>query len=261
MGKLNGKAALVTGAASGIGLEIARSMAREGAAVAIADIAIDAARAASDALEREGARAFALAMDVTSEAQVDTGVARTVERFGRLDILVSNAGVQIIAPIHECSFEDWRKLIGVHLDGAFLTTRAALRHMYARDGGGTILYLGSVHSKIASPLKAPYVSAKHGIAGLARTVAKEGAAHGVRSNVICPGFVRTPLVERQIPQLAKENGISESDVIKNIMLKETVDGEFTTTQDVADIAVFLAAFPTNALTGQSIVVSHGWLMQ
>jgi 3-hydroxybutyrate dehydrogenase len=261
MGKLDGKSALVTGAASGIGLEIARSMAREGAAVAIADIVIDAAKAAANALEREGARAFALAMDVTNEAQVDAGVAQTVQTFGRLDILVSNAGVQIIAPIHELSFEDWRKLMGVHLDGAFLTTRAALRHMYARDGGGTILYLGSVHSKLASPLKAPYVSAKHGILGLARTVAKEGAAHGVRSNVICPGFVRTQLVERQIPQLAKQNDISESDVIKNIMLKDTVDGEFTTTQDVADIAVFLAAFPSNALTGQSIVVSHGWLMQ
>ncbi len=261
MGKLSGKTALVTGAASGIGLEIARSMAREGAAVAIADIATDAAAAAVHALESEGAHTFALAMDVTSEAQVDAGIAQTVQRFGRLDILVSNAGVQIIAPIHECSFEDWRKLIGVHLDGAFLTTRAALRHMYTREGGGTLLYLGSVHSKLASPLKAPYVSAKHGILGLARAVAKEGAAHGVRSNVICPGFVRTPLVERQIPQLAQENGISESDVIKNIMLKETVDGEFTTTQDVADVAVFLAAFPTNALTGQSIVVSHGWLMQ
>ena len=261
MAKLSGKHALVTGAASGIGLEIARSMAREGAAIAIADIAIDAAKAAASELERGGARAIALAMDVTSEAQVDAGVAQTVEAFGRLDILVSNAGVQIIAPIHELRFEDWRKLIGVHLDGAFLTTRAALRHMYARPGGGSILYLGSVHSKLASPLKAPYVSAKHGILGLARAVAKEGAAHGVRSNVICPGFVRTPLVERQIPELAKENGISETEVIKNIMLKETVDGEFTTTQDVADIAVFLAAFPTNALTGQSIVVSHGWLMQ
>jgi 3-hydroxybutyrate dehydrogenase len=261
MAKLSGKSALVTGAASGIGLEIARSMAREGAAVAIADVASDAAKSAASEIEADGARAIAIAMDVTNEAQVEAGVAQTVDAFGRLDILVSNAGVQIIAPIHECSFADWRKLIGVHLDGAFLTTRAALRHMYVRRGGGSILYLGSVHSKLASPLKAPYVSAKHGILGLARAVAKEGAEHGVRSNVICPGFVRTPLVERQIPQLAKENGISESEVIKNIMLKETVDGEFTTTQDVADVAVFLAAFPTNALTGQSIVVSHGWLMQ
>ncbi len=181
--------------------------------------------------------------------------------LGGLDILVSNAGVQHIAPIHELSFADWRRLIAVHLDGAFLTTRAALRHMYAHHVGGSIIYIGSVHSKEASPLKAPYVSAKHGILGLCRTVAKEGAAFGVRSNVICPGFVRTPLVERQIPEQAQALGISESDVIKNVMLKETVDGEFTTTQDVAELAVFLAAFPTNALTGQSIVVSHGWCME
>src|SRR5207245_8049588 len=116
-------------------------------------------------------------------------------------------------------------------------------------------------SKEASKLKAPYVTAKHGLLGLARVVAKEGAEHGVRANVICPGFVRTPLVDKQIPEQAKELGISEEQVIKTIMLKETVDGEFTTTQDVARTATFLASFPTNALTGQSIVVSHGWFMQ
>ena len=110
-------------------------------------------------------------------------------------------------------------------------------------------------------LKAPYVAAKHGLIGLAKVVAKEGAKHNVRANVICPGFVRTPLVEKQIPEQAKALGISEAEVIKNVMLKETVDGEFTTTQDVAQTAIFLAAFPTNALTGQSITVSHGWHMQ
>jgi len=259
--RLSGKVALVTGAASGIGLEIARALACEGAAVSIADIAVDGARAAASAIEADGGRASAIEMDVTSEASVDAGVERTVASLGGLDILVSNAGVQHIAPIHELSFADWRRLIAVHLDGAFLTTRAALRHMYAHHAGGSIIYIGSVHSKEASPLKAPYVSAKHGILGLCRTVAKEGAAFGVRSNVICPGFVRTPLVERQIPEQALALGISESDVIKNVMLKETVDGEFTTTQDVAQLAVFLAAFPTNALTGQSIVVSHGWCME
>jgi 3-hydroxybutyrate dehydrogenase len=121
--------------------------------------------------------------------------------------------------------------------------------------------MGSVHSKEASPLKAPYVAAKHGLVGLAKVVAKEGAAHGVRANVICPGFVRTPLVERQIPEQARALGIPESEVVKSIMLKETVDGEFTTVQDVADVAVFLAGFPSSALTGQSVVVSHGWHMQ
>jgi 3-hydroxybutyrate dehydrogenase len=121
--------------------------------------------------------------------------------------------------------------------------------------------MGSVHSKEASLLKAPYVTAKHGLIGLSKVVAKEGAGHGVRSNVICPGFVRTPLVDKQIPEQARELGISEDEVIKTVMLKETVDGEFTAVDDVAHVAVFLASFPTNALTGQSIVVSHGWSMQ
>ena len=200
-------------------------------------------------------------MDVTNEQQVDAGVARTVEHFGKIDILVSNAGIQIVAPIDEFEFASWKKLLSIHLDGAFLTTRAVLRHMYKQGTGGSIIYMGSVHSKEASVLKAPYVTAKHGLIGLAKVVAKEGAKHGVRANVICPGFVRTPLVDKQIPEQAKELGISEAEVIKNVMLKETVDGEFTTVADVAETAVFFASFESNALTGQSLVVSHGWFMQ
>ena len=176
-------------------------------------------------------------------------------------ILISNAGIQIVKPLVDFPFTDWKKLLAVHLDGAFLTTRAALRHMYKQGRGGSVIYLGSVHSKEASVLKAPYVTAKHGLEGLAKVVAKEGAAHGVRANVICPGFVRTPLVEKQIPEQAKELGISEAEVIKKIMLKETVDGEFTTVADVAAVALFFAGFESNALTGQSMVVSHGWFMQ
>jgi 3-hydroxybutyrate dehydrogenase len=149
--------------------------------------------------------------------------------------------------------------MSVHLDGAFLLTRAALRHMYAGQGG-TLLYMGSVHSMEASPLTAPYVAAKHGLLGLCRAVAKEGAGHGVRSNIICPGFVRTPLVDKQIPEQARELGISEEEVIRNVMLKNTVDGEFTTVEDISELAVTLAAFPSAALTGQSVVVSHGWHM-
>ena len=152
-------------------------------------------------------------------------------------------------------------MLAIHLDGAFLTTRACMREMVKSGNGGSIIYMGSVHSHEASPLKAPYVAAKHGLIGLAKVVAKEGAKNKIRSNVICPGFVRTPLVDKQIPEQAKSLNISEADVIKNVMLKDTVDGEFTTTQDVAQTAIFLAAFPTNALTGQSIVVSHGWFMQ
>jgi 3-hydroxybutyrate dehydrogenase len=199
-------------------------------------------------------------MDVTNEEQVNAGVAKTVQQYGKVDVLVSNAGIQIVAPMDEFKFADWKKLLAIHLDGAFLTTRAALRQMY-KQKSGSIIYMGSVHSKEASVLKAPYVTAKHGLIGLAKVVAKEGAAHGVRANVICPGFVRTPLVDKQIPEQAKELGISEQDVIKNVMLKETVDGEFTTVDDVAETALFLASFGSNALTGQSLIVSHGWFME
>jgi len=158
-------------------------------------------------------------------------------------------------------FADWKQLLAIHLDGAFLTTRAVLPHMYKQGSVCSIIYMGLVHSKEALVLKAPYVTAKHGLIGLAKVVAKEGAKHKVRANVICPGFVRTPLVHKQIPEQAKELGISEAVVIKNVMLKETVDGEFTTVQALAETALFLAAFDSNALTGQSLVVSHGWFMQ
>ena len=258
-GRLVDKVAVITGAASGIGKEIALTFAREGAKVVIADLDRKAAEQAAFEIDPTARRAIGIAMDVVNEEQVEAGMARAVEAFGRLDVLVSNAGVQFVAPLVEFEFERWKKLLSIHLDGAFLTTRAALRQMNSQNSG-SIIYMGSVHSKEASPLKAPYVTAKHGLIGMAKVVAKEGAAHGVRSNVICPGFVRTPLVEKQIPEQARELGISELDV-KTMMLKETVDGEFTTVQDVADVALFLAAFPSNALTGQSVVVSHGWFMQ
>lgn len=258
---LENKVAIVTGAASGIGREIATAFLAAGAKVAIADLRADAAGAAAAELDPSGERALAVAMDVVDEAQVDAGVDHVASHFGSVDILVSNAGIQIVSPLQDFQFADWRRLIAIHLDGAFLTTRACLRHMYAQGKGGSIILMGSVHSKEASVLKAPYVTAKHGLIGLAKVIAKEGAKHGVRSNVICPGFVRTPLVDKQIPEQAAELGITEAEVVSKVMLKDTVDGEFTTLDDVARTAVFLAAFPTNALTGQSIVVSHGWSMQ
>ena len=258
--RLKDKVAIVTGAASGIGHEIAKTFAAEGARVVIADLNQKAADAAATEIG-DKSKAIGVVMDVTNEEQVDSGVARTVEQFGKVDVLVSNAGIQIVAPLDEFKFADWKRLLSIHLDGAFLTTRAVLRQMYKQGKGGSIIYMGSVHSKEASVLKAPYVTAKHGLIGLAKVVAKEGAKHGVRANVICPGFVRTPLVDKQIPEQAKEIGISEADVIKNVMLKDTVDGEFTTVADVAETAVFFAGFESNALTGQSLVVSHGWFMQ
>jgi 3-hydroxybutyrate dehydrogenase len=258
---LEGKVALITGAASGIGKRIAEVYAQNGAAVAIADLNLDGANATAQELVGKGGKAIGVKMDVTSEAEVDAGVAAVVKAFGKVDILISNAGIQIVKPVEEFTYDEWKKMLAIHVDGAFLTTRACLKDMYARGQGGAIIYMGSVHSHEASKLKAPYVTAKHGLLGLARVVAKEGGPKGVRANVICPGFVRTPLVEKQIPEQAKEFGISEADVIKNIMLKDTVDAEFTTVDDVANLALFLAAFETNALTGQSITVSHGWHMQ
>jgi 3-hydroxybutyrate dehydrogenase len=255
------KVAVVTGAASGIGKQIATVFFQNGAKVVIADLNLESAQAVATELDPSGRRAIAVAMDVTNEEQVDTGIAAAADKLGGIDILVSNAGIQIVAPVDSFDFANWKKMLAIHLDGAFLTTRACLKLMYAQKRGGSVIYMGSVHSKEASVLKAPYVTAKHGLIGLCKTVAKEGAAHGVRANVICPGFVRTPLVEKQIPEQARELGITEDQVIKNVMLKETVDGEFTTVDDVAQTALFLAAFPSNALTGQSIVVSHGWFMQ
>jgi 3-hydroxybutyrate dehydrogenase len=259
--RLTNRVALVTGAASGIGKEIARTFVREGAKVAIADLNQAGADAAAAELGGSERRAIGIAMDVTSEEQVEAGLAKAIKAFGRLDILVSNAGIQIVAPLDQFDFAKWKQMLAIHLDGAFLTTRAALKRMYQQGTGGSIIYMGSVHSKEASLLKGPYVTAKHGLVGLAKVVAKEGAKHGVRANVICPGFVRTPLVDKQIPEQARALGISEQEVVKNVMLKETVDGEFTTVQDVAEVAVLFAGFESNALTGQSLVVSHGWFMQ
>ncbi|SIT44425.1 D-beta-hydroxybutyrate dehydrogenase [Paraburkholderia piptadeniae] len=258
---LQNKVALVTGAASGIGEQCARKLASLGASVVIADLNLDAAQKVAESIVASGGKALAVAMDVTNEEAVNAGVDSAVKQLGGIDVLVSNAGIQIVAPIEDYSFADWKKMLAIHLDGAFLTTKAAIRHMYDSKRGGSIVYMGSVHSHEASKLKSAYVTAKHGLLGLARVVAKEGGPRGVRANVVCPGFVRTPLVEKQIPEQAKELGITEEEVVKNVMLKETVDGEFTTVDDVANTVAFLAGFESAALTGQSVIVSHGWSMQ
>jgi 3-hydroxybutyrate dehydrogenase len=258
---LKDKVALVTGAASGIGKACALKMAEQGASIVIADLNLEKSQEVANQIIASGGRALAVAMDVTDEAAVFAGIDSAVAQLGSIDVLVSNAGVQIIAPIEDFKFSDWKKMLAIHLDGAFLTTQAAIRHMYKSGRGGAIIYMGSVHSHEASKLKSAYVTAKHGLLGLCRAVAKEGGPKGVRANVVCPGFVRTPLVEAQIPEQAASLHITEEQVIKNVMLKDTVDGEFTTVDDVANTVAFLAGFETNALTGQSIIVSHGWHMQ
>jgi 3-hydroxybutyrate dehydrogenase len=260
MARFDKQVGIITGAASGIGKEIALRYAAEGGTPVIADLNLEAADATAAEIKGKGGDAFAVAMNVVDEAAVEKGVSDVMAKYGRIDLLVSNAGIQIVKPVVDFPFADWKKLLSIHLDGAFLTTKACLRHMYAAKSG-SVVYMGSVHSKEASKLKAPYVTAKHGLIGLCKVVAKEGAEFNVRANVVCPGFVRTPLVDKQIPEQAHELGISEADVIRNVMLKDTVDGEFTTTDDVADCVLFFAGARSNALTGQSIVVSHGWFMQ
>ncbi|QEA39602.1 3-hydroxybutyrate dehydrogenase [Pistricoccus aurantiacus] len=254
--KLDGKVAVITGGASGIGYQIAERFVEAGGRVAIADVNMDSAQEAASKL---GDQAMAVEMDVTNEQAVNDGVDKVAEKWGSIDILLSNAGIQIVHRVEDFPFEEWKKLTSIHLDGAFLTTKACIKHMY-KQNSGVLLYMGSVHSKEASPLKSAYVAAKHGILGLARVMAVEGAKYGVRSNVICPGFVETPLVKKQIPEQAENLGISEQEVRDNVMLGRTVDKEFTQTSDIAELALFLAAFPTNALTGQSVVASHGWYM-
>ncbi len=261
MMNLTSKRCMITGSASGIGKAIAERFVADGARVAIADLRFEAAQSTAEALTRMGpGEAIGIEMNVTDETAVNAGVQKMVDTWGGVDVLVSNAGIQIVHKLQDFPFEEWKKLLSIHLDGAFLTSKACLPHMY-KAGAGSIIFMGSVHSKEASPLKSAYVTAKHGLLGLCRVIAKEGAEHGVRANVICPGFVKTPLVEKQIPEQAKDLGISEEDVVNKIMLGGTVDKEFTTVEDVAEIAHVFAAFPTNALTGQSMIVSHGWFME
>jgi 3-hydroxybutyrate dehydrogenase len=258
--RLEGKSAVVTGSATGIGKAIAEGFVREGARVAIADLNLQGAESVAHQIRSRKATAIPVQMDVSSEKSVESAFENILKEFGSVDILLSNAGIQIINPIVDFPFADWQKIIAVHLHGAFLTTRAAMRSMIASGNGGCILYTGSIHSHIASPNKSAYVAAKHALSGLTKSVAKEGAKHKIRANLISPGFVRTALVEKQIPEQARQLGVTEAEVVKNVMLGATVDGEFTSLEDLAETAIFLAAFPTLALTGQSIVVSHGHFM-
>ncbi|WP_201532871.1 3-hydroxybutyrate dehydrogenase [Psychrobacter ciconiae] len=258
---LTGKVALITGAAAGIGRDIALTYAQAGAKIGVADINLDGARETVQMIKDNGGEALAINMDVREEDQVNSGTKELVDTFGGLDILVSNAGIQLIDPINKMSFDNWKRLLATHLDGGFLTTKAAVEYMYKDNKGGTIIYIGSIHAHDASLFKTPYITAKHGLLGLCRAVAKEGAPHNVRTHMISPGFVRTAMVNEQIPLQAKEKGITEDEVVNDIMLVNTLNKEFTTIEDVSQTALFLAAFPTNVFTGQSINASHGWCMR
>lgn len=256
------KVTIITGAASGIGKHMAEKFAEEGSYVVIADLNLDAASAvATEISDKYKIETMAIKMNVTDENEVNDGVEAVFKRFGKIDVLISNAGIQIISPIVDFEFDAWKRVVDIHLNGTFLTVRAAMRKMITQGTGGHILVTGSIHSVEASKNKSAYVAAKHAQLGFVRAVAKEGAEHNISANLIGPGFVKTPLVDKQIPEQAKTLGISEEEVVKKIMLGETVDGEFTTVEDVANVAVFLAGMDTNVLTGQSFLLSHGWHMQ
>jgi len=258
--RLQQRVALITGGDQGLGLGIAQAFAREGARVCIANRHLDAGQAAAAEICKAGGIAMAVAMDVSDEAQVDQAFAQCAQQWGSVDLLVSNAGVQHIEALRDLALADWQRMLAVHLDGAFLTTRATMRSIEKTGKGGNIIYIGSLYSITSARLKAPYITAKHGLVGLCQATAREGIDHGITCNIIEPGFIRTHLLEKQIPEQAKALGMSEDEVIKKLFLADTVDNCFTTVEEVAEAAVFLASFPTSALTGQSLAVSHGLVM-
>lgn len=253
------KSALITGAASGIGRACAVRMAQEGYGTVIADVNMAAASTLAEDLTAQGLSAAAVHMDVSSEQEVESGFDKMMELYGSCDLVLSNAGVQIVHPFDEYPFEDWKKMMAIHADGAFLVSRAAFRRMKASGKGGHIVFTGSVQSFVGSKLKEPYNFVKHGVAGLAKSIAREGAESHIYAYTICPSFIKTPLVEKQIPEQAASLGITEEDVVKNIMLRDTVDGEFTTVEEVANALAFLSS-DQGALTGQSLRLTHGWAM-
>ena len=250
--KLLNKVAIVTGAASGIGKGIATCFAREGAMLAIADLNHDAANATAREINAAGGKAMSVMMNVCDESSVNAGVAAVVANFGGVDILVSNAGIQIVHPIEDFPFAEWKKMLAIHLDGAFLMTKACLPHMYKSGRGGSVIYMGSVHSKEASILKAPYVTAKHGLIGLCKVLAKEGAMHGVRANVILPGLIDTPHVRTQIPGDAQQQAAVIADRNRRCPM-----GFMGSPWDIANAALFLVSDEARYITGAELVVDGG----
>lgn len=253
MSSLAGKVAIVTGAASGIGLAVAQDFARQGIRVTVSDI--DEERGQTVAATMEGARFQAA--DMTNPEEVKSLVSATIEAEGRVDILVNNAGIQHVAPIVEFPEEKWRQIIEIMLTAPFLLTRAVLPGMYERKWG-RIINIASVHGLRASAFKSAYVAAKHGIIGLTRVTALEGAAHGVTCNAICPSYVRTPLVEKQIAAQAKIHGIPESEVVEKIMVTEGAIKRLLEPEEVAQLVTYLCADAASGITGSAQTIDCGW---
>ena len=259
---LTNKSALVTGSTSGIGLAIARIYAANGANVTINGFgdaeAIEAERAG---IESEfGVKCRYSAADMTKPAEIAAMVAEAEAAFGSLDILVNNAGIQHVSPVEEFPIEKWDAILAINLSSAFHTIRAAVPGMKTR-GWGRIINTGSAHALVASPFKSAYVAAKHGIAGLTKTIALEVAQCGITVNAICPGYVWTPLVERQIPDTMKARGLTEEQVKRDVLLAAQPTKEFVTVEQVASLALYLAGDQAASITGTMLQMDGGWVAQ
>ncbi|BEV11303.1 3-hydroxybutyrate dehydrogenase [Asticcacaulis sp. DW145] len=256
---LTGKTALVTGSTSGIGLAIARKLASKGAKVMLNGM--------GDPTEIENLRAgmaseFGVEVafngaDLTKVEAIEALIADTTQKLGALDILVNNAGIQHVSPIEDFPVDKWNMIIALNLSAAFHTTRLSFKGMKDR-GWGRIINIASAHALVASPFKAAYVAAKHGIAGLTKTIALEGAEHGITCNAICPGYVLTPLVEKQIPDTAKARGLTEEQVIKDVLLAAQPTKKFVETDDIAELVLFLSSDAARSITGALQSIDGGW---
>jgi 3-hydroxybutyrate dehydrogenase len=250
---LSGKAALVTGAASGIGRAIAEDLSAHGAGVLLADLNQEQGESVASTLPR----ALFQRADVTSRDDCRALVDRVDREWGGVDILINNAGVQHVAPIEEFPEDRWEQLIRIMLIAPFLLTRYAVPHMYSR-GWGRIVNIASIHGLVASPYKSAYVAAKHGVLGLTKTVALEAGDKGVTCNAICPSYVRTPLVERQIDDLASANQISREAVVEEILLAPAARKRLLEPSEVAQLATFLCSEPAAGITGSAQTIDCGW---
>src|SRR3984885_10045464 len=256
---LTGKSALVTGSTSGIGLAIARALAAQGANITINGFGD------KDAIEKERAgiekdfkvKAIYSGADMSKPAEIADMIHLSEKTFGSLDVLVNNAGIQFVSPIEEFPIEKWDQIIAINLTSAFHGIRAAVPGMKKR-GWGRIINTASAHSLVASPFKSAYVSAKHGIAGLTKTVALELATHKVTCNCISPGYVWTPLVEKQIPDTMKARNLTKEQVIKDVLLAAQPTKEFVTSEQVAALALFLCGDDAAQITGANLSIDGGW---
>ena len=259
---LKGKTALVTGSTSGIGLGIARAFAQEGANVILngfGDADEIGALCKSIATEH-GVKVSFDGADLSKQAEIEAMMRKAIGQFGSIDILVNNAGIQFVAPVDEFPVDKWNAIIALNLTASFHTIRLALPPMKAKNWG-RVINIASAHALVASPFKSAYVAAKHGIAGLTKTVALEVAEHGITVNAICPGYVWTPLVQKQIPDTAKARGITEEQVINDVLLHAQPTKKFVQIEEVAAFASFLAGDGAASITGTVLPIEGGWTAQ